>query len=300
MHIEKEDASRQERADELISAIYVHSPDPDSAHSAEKSFSKLMARIQSDNTLHLFERRTRRYGAWLAVASVALLLSIGGWIYSSLGASPELIVKSNYMGVVQDVQLVDGTTVKLNHRSRIIYPERFSAHCREVFLEGEAYFDVAHNDDLPFIVHAGNLKIKVLGTKFSINASATLPQITALLLEGSIEVSSEKEQLLMKPNQLLTYDVSSEKMQLESLSHAKQQIDWTQNVWRLSGTSLLDICERLESLFDVTFIIMDSSLIDKSFTGEFYTNESLESILKTMQISTSFTYERRGKHVLLR
>lgn len=99
----------------------------------------------------------------------------------------------------------------------------------------------------------------------------------------------------MKPNQKLKYDVSSGRVSLTELTNANREIKWTQNVWILSDTPLLDICQRLEQQFNVKFIIMNDELINKSFTGEFYTNESLESILKTMQISTSFKYEWKGK-----
>ena len=63
---------------------------------------------------------------------------------------------------------------------------------------------------------------------------------------------------------------------------------------------LLDICQRLEQQFNIKIIIMNDELIGKSFTGEFYTNESLESILKTMQISTPFEYEYKGKNIILK
>lgn len=104
----------------------------------------------------------------------------------------------------------------------------------------------------------------------------------------------------MKPNQQLTYDIGQNSMKLADLTDTADEIRWTKNVWVLSGTPLLDICRRLEQLFDVKFIIMNDELINKSFTGEFYTNESLESILEIMRISTSLKYERRGKNIILK
>ena len=104
----------------------------------------------------------------------------------------------------------------------------------------------------------------------------------------------------MKPSQQLRYDVNSGNMLLTELSNASREIRWTQNVWVLSETPLLDICQRLEHLFNVKIIIMNDELIGKSFTGEFYTNESLESILKTMQTSTPSKYERKGKNIILK
>lgn len=298
MRTEKEETMKM---DELINSIELRSPSPGKDHSAEKSFSRLMTRIQTDNnSIDIFRRRTHQYRVWLAAATVALLIAMSGWLYMMLDSDPSFIIKSNNSGIVQNVPLPDGTVIQLNNHSKLIYPERFAGDSREVFLEGEAYFNVKHDKKHPFIVRAGELKIRVLGTKFTVNASSQSPQITATLLEGSIEVSNEKRQMLMKPSQQLRYDVNSGNMLLTELSNASREIRWTQNVWVLSETPLLDICQRMEHLFNVKIIIMNDELIGKSFTGEFYTNESLESISKTMQTSTPFKYERKGKNIILK
>lgn len=304
MHTEeKNNKIKKRKADALIESIRLQSSCPGEEYSAERSFSRLMERINAiDRPADIFRLRARYYRKWLVAATVSLLIALSGWLYTALTpeAAPELIVQSNHTGLVQNVTLPDGTAIKLNNRSKLIYPERFSGKKREVFLEGEAYFDVEHDKKHPFVVHAGSLKIKVLGTKFTVNANSTLPQITATLLEGSIDVSNDKQSILMKPNQQLTYDIGQNSMKLADLTDTADEIRWTKNVWVLSGTPLLDICRRLEQLFDVKFIIMNDELINKSFTGEFYTNESLESILEIMRISTSLKYERRGKNIILK
>ena len=300
MRIRKEEET--DKLDELIDGIELHSPRPPKEHSAEKSFSRLMARIQPDNnSIDIFRQRTNRYRIWMAAATVAMLIAMSGWLYNIVSDSePAFIVASNNTGIVQKVTLPDGTIINLNTCSRLTYPESFSGKSREVFLDGEAYFDVAHDKRHPFIVRAGELKIRVLGTKFNVNASTLVPQITATLIEGSIEAVTGKKNILMKPNQQLKYDTSSGRVSLTELTNASREIRWTQNVWVLSDTPLLDICQRLEQQFNIKIIIMNDELIGKSFTGEFYTNESLESILKTMQISTPFEYEYKGKNIILK
>lgn len=299
MRIRKEEET--DKLDELIDGIELHSPRPPKEHSAEKSFSRLMARIQPDNnSIDIFRQRANRYRIWMAAATVAMLIAMSGWLYNIVSDSePAFIVASNNTGIVQKVTLPDGTIINLNTCSRLTYPESFSGKSREVFLDGEAYFDVAHDKRHPFIVRAGELKIRVLGTKFNVNASTLIPQITATLIEGSIEAVTGKKNILMKPNQQLKYDTSSGRVSLTELTNASREIRWTQNVWVLSDTPLLDICQRLEQQFNIKIIIMNDELIGKSFTGEFYTNESLESILKTMQISTPFEYEYKGKNIIL-
>jgi transmembrane sensor len=285
----------------LIERIQVQSPSPSGKYSAEASFARLMAKISTnDHSTKIFLLRIRQYQIGLVAATAALLIAIGCLLYTSYEDGPSFIVATNNTGKVQSIPLSDGTIIKLNNRSKLTYPETFGGSWREVFLDGEAYFDVAHDKKRPFIVRAGELKIKVLGTKFTVNAASLFPKITATLLEGSIDVSNPQNHLLMKPSQQLTYDAESGKMLLANLNNAEREIRWTQNVWVLTDTPLLDICQRLERQFNVKFIIMNDKLINKSFTGEFETNESLESILETMKISTSFSYERTGKNIIMR
>ena len=287
--------------DKLIDNITLQSPNPSKEHSAENSFSRLMARIQADsNSIDIFRRKASQYRVWLAAAPGGPIIVMSGWLYMMLDTDPSFIVTANNSGIVQHVILPDGSNIKLNNRSKLIYPEHFSKDSREVFLEGEAYFDVAHDKRHPFIVRAGELNIKVLGTKFTVNASSQMPQITATLLEGSIDVADKKKHILMKPNQQLTYNVGSGKMLLTEVTNASRETRWTENIWVLSNTPLLDICQRLEQQFNVKFIIMNDELIGKSFTGEFYTNESLDSILKTMQMSTPFKYEKKEGNIIIK
>lgn len=296
-----EEQKKNKRLDELIDSIELRSPHPGEEHSAEKSFTRLMARISANaNPSGVFRRRANHYRIWLAAATVALLIAMGGWLQMALESDPNFVVTANNSGIVEEVSLPDGTIIQLNNRSKLIYPEQFTGDLREVFLEGEAYFDVAHNKKKPFVVNTGELKIRVLGTKFTINAISMNSQITTTLLEGSIDVSDQNEHKLMKPNQQLTYDVSTGKMSLVDLANAEKEVRWTQNVWVLSDTPLLTICQRLEQQFGVKFIVVNDELIEKSFTGEFQTSEPLDSILKTMQITTPFKYERKGDNIILK
>ena len=140
--------------DKLIDNITLQSPNPSKEHSAENSFSRLMARIQADsNSIDIFRRKASQYRVWLAAATVALLIAMSGWLYMMLDTDPSFIVTANNSGIVQHVILPDGSNIKLNNRSKLIYPEHFSKDSREVFLEGEAYFDVAPDKEHPLRTH---------------------------------------------------------------------------------------------------------------------------------------------------
>ena len=103
--------------------------------------------------------------------------------------------------------LADGTKVWLNAGSRMAFPNKFSEKKREVFLEGEAYFEVAHNAKVPFYVNTNDISIKVLGTKFNISAYKTDKKTEAVLLEGKVAVRDRSamgllsKETVLAPNQ---------------------------------------------------------------------------------------------------
>jgi ferric-dicitrate binding protein FerR (iron transport regulator) len=90
------------------------------------------------------------------------------------------------LGQKGQVVLADGTKISLNSGSKLRYPSNFNGTSREVFLEGEAYFDVAHNEEKPFLVHSGKLTVKVLGTVFNLKAYSGENKIETTLISGSV------------------------------------------------------------------------------------------------------------------
>ncbi len=298
----KEEKIIKHGVDAFIEGLEVHSTIPIEGHSAEKSLERLMGRIDSEECCKKHVKiHIRYYQIALAAACIAILLAVGALLFLRASEKdPSFVVMNNTTGRVQDVILSDGTVIKLNDRSKLTYPETFSRRQREVFLDGEAYFEVAHNDKCPFIVRASELKIKVLGTKFAINAAPMSAQVSTILVDGSVDVISDKGHFVMSPGQKVTYNEGSGAMFLENLRDVQHAIRWTKNVWVLSNTPFLDICQRLEYIFNIKFIIMNEDIINKTYTGEFDTDESLESIMNTMKTSTKFTYEIKDKTIIIR
>ena len=261
----------------LFTRIQVKSPCADERYSAGNSFTRLMTRIHAD-----------------AVNKARLA--------TALRPAPEMLIRNNAWEKVENLTLADGTQLTLNRGAQLIYPEKFAGRTREIFLSGEAYFDVAHDKKHPFIVRAGDLKIKVLGTKFNIEAYPDSETITTTLLEGSVEVESRlsRECIRMVPSQQLSYDIQSGEMKLSTISDSKEPVRWKDNVWVLHQTPFTQVCHRLEQMFNVKIVIMNDKFIGKKFTGEFRFGDSLESILEVIRITTPFTYEREEDTIILK
>ena len=211
-------------------------------------------------------------------------------------------VHSNNWEKVCNLTLEDGTHLTLNRGAQLIYPDRFTGDQREIFLTGEAYFDVAHDRKHPFVVRVGDLSIKVLGTKFNIESYPDSETITTTLLEGSVEVESQlsHRSVRMVPNQQLSYNTRSGEMQLNTLTESEESIRWTDNIWVLHQTPFLEVCKRLERQFHIKVVILNDALVEKNFTGEFHFDDSLESILEVIRITTPFDYELKEETLILK
>lgn len=288
----------------LLSRLRVESPAPEKGHRADEALNRLMDRIHAEKSpiVPLHGDHLRKYRIWLAAASTVVVFLASGWMASVLRPEPEMLVRSNTWDKVNSMTLADGTQLTLNRGAQLIYPERFSGRQREIFLSGEAYFDVAHDASHPFVVRVGDLRIKVLGTKFNVEAYPDSETITTTLIEGSVEVESQlsHRSVRMVPNQQLAYDTRSGEMQLSTLEESEETVRWTDNVWILHQTSFPQICSRLERMFNVKIVILNNDLVKKNFTGEFRYGDSLESILEIIRITTPFDYERNGDTLIVK
>lgn len=157
------------------------------------------------------------------------------------------------MTQIKKVVLPDGTRVMLNSRSLLRYPEKFDSRTREVYLQGEAYLEVAHNKEKPFIVHANNFNIQVLGTKFNVNSYNGKSAFVALV-DGSVQVTIAKNQnkVMMKPNNLLRLKDGN----IDELVHtqATDYISWLDKKLKLNGDKMDRIMTNLANYYDLEIV----------------------------------------------
>ena len=133
-------------------------------------------------------------------------------------------------GKSMDYVLADGTLIKLNSGARLQFPMVFANDRREVHLDGEAYFNVAHDDKQPFVVRTFASDIIVLGTEFNVNADEDAGVFSAALIEGSIRLLSRQnpgEQIIMRPNEKVTMEKG--KLVLKEYG-ASNDILWTEGI----------------------------------------------------------------------
>ncbi len=207
------------------------------------------------------------------------------------------------LGQTFKIKLSDGTLVWLNAGSRLRFPQHFASNSDErlVFLEGEAYFDVTSNPDRPFIVNTEDLNVKVLGTQFNVSAYATDDAVKTTLVEGAVHVyqtSTPAYTVNLSPSYQASYNKTNqhfEKIEVDTDIYTS----WMQNRLIIDHLSFEEILKKLERIHNVTIVNNARHLTNEMYKGEFQ-NESIETVLNTIAISTPFNYEIKDNIVTIR
>ena len=195
------------------------------------------------------------------------------------------------------ITLPDGTKVFVNSASSLQYPSKFDGNLREVTLEGEAYFEVAHNTEIPFVVKGANQSVKVLGTKFNLNNYIGEPAITTLL-EGSvlIDVGKAAKSVILRPGDQAT--VQENKVSVNKV-YSADYIGWTKDLFILDDAPLTAIMKQLERWYDIE-VEYPASFKDEHFVAEIPRNRKLSEVLRALEKAGSYKFEQQGRRVMVR
>jgi ferric-dicitrate binding protein FerR (iron transport regulator) len=215
--------------------------------------------------------------------------------------------------------LPDSSVVWLNAGSHIKYDDNFIQKNRNVYLDGEAYFSVKHDANHPFVVHAGNITVRALGTKFNVQAYQNENKIEATLISGKILVKIEGKSdhsIILAPNEKLT--VTNEKnvlsendksiqnelsfevkevVQIPSIASVPE-VAWLQDKLAFQNESFDELAKRMERRYDIQIIFKDSTLGKERLSGIFE-NENIQKALDLLQMTTVFRYKKVGDTVFL-
>lgn len=192
----------------------------------------------------------------------------------------------------------DGTEVYLNSGTRIRYPERFGIRQREIFLDGEAYFNVTTNSKRPFIVNAQNTSVRVLGTSFNVNAYSESEFIKVVLDEGKTSFHVQGSSYSMTPGQLLEYNKITGRTILSNLSKPSSASLWKDNIIYFYDTPLAEVLKVLERKYDVKFHLQATGALEYSYTIT-TKHTDLEAILAELQKIAPVRFDQKEKNIFV-
>lgn len=198
----------------------------------------------------------------------------------------ELIVPK---GEEYRLRLADGSLVIVNSESRLRYPVRFNGVMREVFLSGEACFEVTKDSLKPFIVRTDRVGVRVLGTLFNVSAYADENHTQVTLVNGLVEVSVDNKNNILKPNEQWMFDRHSGKQVVREVD-AENYIAWTSGLFRFDAMPLEQLMLKLSRWFDIHYEFSDASLKEVRYSGGFRKNDSVEDILHMIGKITNVSF----------
>ena len=274
---------------------------------AEKALEKVQNKIQKKSQSKLTRIRkliSNPLMRYAAAVLVAVLLSVAGYeIVSNKAESPKILEISSTDQVVKSFKLPDGTLVSLNSDTQLKYPKRFGKETREVTIEGEAFFEVKPNKNKPFIIHAGNAQIKVLGTSFNVSAYPRARLLEVIVETGKVQVSNkltvteQTNELILDPGDKGTLVYSSNAL-LKTTNQDPNFMAWKTHNLIFRATSLNEVISNLEKVYKVNIRLADPKLNGLLLTAHF-NDYSLDFILKV--IETTFQMETQkidGQYIL--
>lgn len=184
-----------------------------------------------------------------AAAIVGVMVLAAGLAYWFRNKAEELVVASAAHGQVREMLLPDGTKVWLNQSSVLKYPRAFEGKERHVYLDGEAYFEVARNHEKPFMVKSPAMDVRVLGTSFNIKCRPDNSFAETTLIEGEVEVKdkSDKGRITLLPGQKAVLNRVTGRMQVKQVD-PKMEIVWHNDLIPFEKSSIFQIAAALEQI----------------------------------------------------
>ncbi len=197
------------------------------------------------------------------------------------------------------LMLPDGTEVYVNSGSVLKYPAKFPGDGRNVEIDGEAYFNVAHDPSKPFVVRNRNLSVKALGTSFGIKGYEQDTYVRTTLVEGEVEVSIDglRNKHILSPGRQAVFNRSDMSVLVEDVD-TEFFTSWIKGHIAFTQMKFSDICVFLERKFGVDIIIEYDELAKKVFSGRFIYGENLYQVLDVIRQNTPFSYRMRNNNTL--
>jgi Fe2+-dicitrate sensor, membrane component len=304
---------------------------------ANNAWTNLLDKIEGDSIRPMPKPELRiKISSLYRVAAAVLLIAVLGIGSVFIFRFPKTKSEIAYFealapkGSRSFITLSDGSTVWLNSGTKLRYPSNFGKESRDLYLEGEAYFVVAKNPDMPFRVKTSDVWITAIGTAFNVKAYSDEGVIETTLEKGEVRIDEldeskmkvESAPVFLKPNQKAVYiksnknlsvnntvqkspvpsnepvnKIKTNPLRVDSYVDTKLTTSWKDSRWIFKSEKLIKLAPILERRYDITVTFRDSVLSSYKFTG-ILKEESLEQVLKAICLAAPIRYEIMHNQVL--
>lgn len=198
------------------------------------------------------------------------------------------------------ITLSEGTMVWLNSGSKMVYPAVFAANMREVYIDGEAIFNVSKDTEKPFVVKSHQFDIEVIGTVFNINAYSNDKNSSAVLEQGVIKLIRQPKvylpakNIIISPGEMITFNPTNEKFHVQKVDPS-DYLSWHNGYYVFRSETLGNILKRLSRYYNVEIDLKNKELALVTFSGSLDLKNSPEEVLNTIKKTVSLNFNKEGQ-----
>jgi len=215
------------------------------------------------------------------------------WDYLSTAINKLYVPK----GSQYKLTLADGTKVWLNANSTLYYPSAFRGLERSVELSGEAYFEVARNEKMPFVVKTKETRVQVLGTHFNVSAYADDENESTTLTEGSVKVTQAKNSVMLKPGQQSIATTKQKELNVKT-ADLQKTLAWKDGYFLFKEDNLQDVMKQIARWYNID-VTYQTTAEGKTFGGIYSKSKGLDELLKGLELTGLVNFKLEGRRVIV-
>ncbi len=273
----------------------------------KNEWNRLLGSIQKENKP---VGKTRIIGKYLQMAAgYAAAVLVGAalvFVFTHTRTLPEHVQGGSFIVQTDNsdrsfTQLPDGSRIWLNKGTKIEYNQQFGIRNRNVLLNGEAYFEVAKNKKLAFVVKTKSIDVTALGTSFNVNAYDDGNEVTTTLYTGKVNVQSTLTgyKTILNPFEVAVFSKTKDKITTYVFTGPDKPV-WMEPEFRFDMLPLIDITKQLEHNYNVVFVYRNQKIKHLKFSGTFDRDEKLDEILRVIKINTNIDYAIKNDSVIIK
>lgn len=200
------------------------------------------------------------------------------------------------IGKRSSITFMDGSKIWVNSGSKVIYPTKFTDHNREIFIEGEIYLDIVHDESRPFIVKTKKMEVRDLGTQFNVSAYENEPSSNVVLVEGKVEIKAKGlNKNTLSPNQLFRYDHQSNKSSILNVD-TKYYVAWKDGYYQFNQQKLNIILKMLCKYYGIK-MNWDEKVNELTCSGKLDLKEDLDEVFNVLQKAAPIEIKRKNEYI---
>lgn len=312
-----QDSSNEQLVTE-VKQIWELTPEENFNVNVQDAWERFYHRKMQDNVNNVsaseIQKKFRKTIYIYRAAAVFLVVLLTGFFVQYYATNSSDAEKTAQFYVMQDlttekgekarVTFSDGTQVILNAASTLQFPKEFQGLNREVYLDGEAYFKVAHDSEHSFVVHTRNAKVQVLGTEFNIRGWDEDSSVDVAVRNGKVAVNSSESlqqnssEVILTQGQFTSVKKGENPIPAQEVN-VENYLLWTNGGLHFDNVSFSGVVKQLERKFDVQISVADSGIMDVPFTSTFRQAE-ISEVLKVIAASMKMEYTRDGSKIVFK